>query len=258
MNKIFEKTSYIDKLDIFYELDSKRLVSHSCVISDDNTYVIIKEYNCNIVWLYIDESATETNLKEIKKKILDIYNEYKYITLVFNPKYEYLFNDLDFIDNKRIRNCYGDFKPVENIEYVGSMRVATMDDFDLLTSMHVNYYKESFNIDMNINFVKIQLSKLIAENSVFVWVNNGQIVTTATMVEYKNRAVMSKVITLLTCRGQGYAKMIIHTLAKLAQTKNKIPLISADKSYPSSNKAYQSIGFKVIGELEELKFVEKD
>ncbi len=62
-------------------------------------------------------------------------------------------------------------------------------------------------------------------------------------------ARVNSVFTLPAHRGNGYAGAAVAALCRRALAEGRIPMLYTDGDYPSSNRAYQKIGFVPVGEL---------
>ena len=65
---------------------------------------------------------------------------------------------------------------------------------------------------------------------------------------------INTVVTRREKRGRGYAGMLVGTLCQKLLAEGVRPMLYADAAYPSSNRAYQKIGFTKTGEVTEYAF----
>ena len=84
----------------------------------------------------------------------------------------------------------------------------------------------------------------------YLWEDEEQAVAMAQIAHRSARyARINAVGTLTPFRGRGYAGMLVSHLCRAALAEGLIPMLYADADYPSSNRAYQKIGFQSAGEI---------
>ena len=67
-------------------------------------------------------------------------------------------------------------------------------------------------------------------------------------------ARINTVVTDRARRGHGYAGMLVSSLCKRLLSEGAAPMLYADARNPSSNRAYQKIGFELVGPITEYRW----
>lgn len=92
---------------------------------------------------------------------------------------------------------------------------------------------------------------LTSNPDAFVWRTPcGEIASFASIMH--RTAIHGRINTVYTyphLRGKGYAGAVVAVCCKLLLAEGRIPLLYTDALYPSSNRAYQKVGFMPVGEL---------
>lgn len=97
-------------------------------------------------------------------------------------------------------------------------------------------------------------SAMVNSDRLFLWKDNGETVAMA-MIAHKSdtehSARINTVVTDRNKRGHGYAGALVAEICNNLLENGIIPMLYADAAYPSSNRAYQKIGFEPIGRITE-------
>lgn len=90
-----------------------------------------------------------------------------------------------------------------------------------------------------------------------LWRDDGRVCAMA-MVAHRTEttARINTVVTDRALRGRGYAGMLTARLCWDLLAKGAVPMLYADAANPSSNRAYQKIGFEKVGEVTEYRLAE--
>lgn len=99
---------------------------------------------------------------------------------------------------------------------------------------------------------------MIGSHNLSLWKCNDEVCAMA-MIAHKTNEIarINSVVTLREKRGNGYAGMLISKICKALIEDNIIPMLYADADNPSSNRAYQKIGFEKVGKVTQYKFDRK-
>ena len=84
---------------------------------------------------------------------------------------------------------------------------------------------------------------------------DGQIAAIANLArELENYVSIGGVYTLPEYRRRGLAQALVYSISMEIRSQGRIPCLYTDQSNPSSNRAYQAVGFQELGRIDELTF----
>lgn len=94
----------------------------------------------------------------------------------------------------------------------------------------------------------------VGSDRLFLW-KDGSVVSMAGIAHVNEQyARIAPVVTERGMRGRGYAPMLVKTMADALLARGVTPMLYADARNPSSNRAYQKIGFEKQGEVTTYAF----
>ena len=101
-----------------------------------------------------------------------------------------------------------------------------------------------------LNFAK----SAVGSNSLFLW--KDEAVCAMAMIAHRTAetARINTVVTDRARRGHGYAGMLVSSLCGRLLSEGAAPMLYADARNPSSNRAYQKIGFEPVGPITEYRW----
>ena len=97
---------------------------------------------------------------------------------------------------------------------------------------------------------------MVGSDRLFLWEDESGEVCAMAMIAHKNEktARINTVVTDRAKRGNGYAGMLVASLCETLLSQGVTPMLYADAANPSSNRAYQKIGFEKTGEVTQYRF----
>lgn len=96
---------------------------------------------------------------------------------------------------------------------------------------------------------------MVGSSRLLLWKDGGETCAMAMIAHQTPEAGrINTVVTRREKRGRGYAGMLVGTLCQKLLAEGVRPMLYADAAYPSSNRAYQKIGFTKTGEVTEYAF----
>jgi len=231
--------------------------------TDGENYLICRSNPNTPIWVWNKDSISEEIVKEILTKLDNMLDGDKVIQItskevIFKKlmsKYKDIIVDNYFMQKgnylqMRAYECKNLIKPKNTIGY---KERPNYDDIELLA------YFQKCDIE---DTIREEYAKEVTEETLletakrhidipnfYVWKVNNKIVATAGYID--NR--ISMVFTNREDRGNGYAGMICYELCDELIKQGKTPMLYADADYIPSNKAYQKIGFKEVGNLYNVK-----
>ncbi len=139
----------------------------------------------------------------------------------------------------------------------GVFRPAEEGDLDFLTAGWVQFHIECGlqNEPVPENVVS-NVQARIANGSLFVWEDEGQVVSVAAKTRsMRHGAVIGYVYTPHELRGRGYATSCVASMSQhLLDSGHEYCGLFTDLANPISNSIYQKIGYRPVGDYNNLRF----
>ena len=137
----------------------------------------------------------------------------------------------------------------------GSWRLANTDDC-LLIEMWFNLFEEDAGLPLTaVEDVKKRVASFVAEQEVFLWEDNGKVVSMMKKARPTNHGVtVSLVFTPKEERKKGYARTMVAAGTKELLKKYDFCVLYTDLMNPTANKIYQEIGYKRIADSIQIGF----
>jgi hypothetical protein len=141
----------------------------------------------------------------------------------------------------------------------GSMRLAVLDDVDLVSDWISAFHTESLPSDPprdNRRNVEIR----IRENMFYLWEDQGKIVSMAAKARpVRNGITVNAVYTPPEHRRKGYATILVAQLSQLLMDEGwKFCTLFTDLGNPTSNSIYQKVGYNPICDFRQYRFQNSD
>ena len=151
-----------------------------------------------------------------------------------------------------------ELKNGELIEQIstGKLIQATLDDLDFALSCYEGFYEDCFHEEADAKRYRLTMSHHIESRELFFYEVNDKKVAMCAMTRQLLRGVsVGMVYTLPQYRGKGYAKQMMSDLAKVIFARqNEFACLYVDQNNPISNRAYKSIGYKIIEDKQDIVF----
>ena len=148
--------------------------------------------------------------------------------------------------------------PPQNVS--GEVRPATEDDFEMLVDWLIEFSRDT---GQNLNHkredaeanIRQKLNKPIL-GGIRIWMDEGQPVSMAAATrELPNGGNISLVYTPKALRGRGYASAVTAAVSQeILDAGKAFVCLSTDMANPTSNKIYQAIGYKFVGNHRRINF----
>lgn len=148
--------------------------------------------------------------------------------------------------------------PPQNVS--GEARPANQGDFEMLVDWLIQF---SADTGMDTDYSRGDAEKNITRKlekpilgGIRIWVDEGQSVSMASATrESVNGGNVSLVYTPVEFRGRGYASAVTASVSQTILDAGKsFCTLTTDLSFPTSNKIYQAIGYKFIGNSRRIEF----
>jgi len=137
---------------------------------------------------------------------------------------------------------------LNDIQYDGHPDQAKSEEVQKVAQMMVNFdveTKEEPHAKMGDDYVKLA-QKFVSNPLYLVWRDkNEKVVATANLNMVGKYPRVGRVFTDENERGKSYAKMLVHYLTVKVLKEGKISMLYTDYGYPSSNRCYQGVGYKL-------------
>lgn len=208
------------------------------------------------IWIWLPDDATEEEKEfvyETVKETFGFNGKYR-----FNSKYtfaEYMIKRADqenqklkIVTNLLAYHCPSPIPPRKTPK--GSFYVATADDLDIAVSF-IKQFHEDINMDKSdAEKYRAKANVLISEKKLFFWTDEaGDKVAMCSYHVSADKGSLGNVFTKHDKRRQGYAAKLVYEVSKLILKQGKIPTLYTDADYAASNACYQTIGYKIKGNL---------
>ena len=100
-----------------------------------------------------------------------------------------------------------------------------------------------------------RLKERLGKDTHFIWIDNAPVSQAVHGRDTPNGAVINMVYTPPQYRGHGYAQSVVSALSeKLLNSDKDFCCLYADSDNPVSCGMYKKLGFKVVGELKDIRF----
>lgn len=137
---------------------------------------------------------------------------------------------------------------LNDIQYDGHPDQATPEEVQKVAQMMVDFdveTKEEPHAKMCDDYVKLA-QKFVSNPLYLVWRDrNEKAVATATLSMVGKYPRVGRVFTDKDERGKAYAKMLVNYLTLKVFKEGKEAMLYTDYDYPSSNRCYQGVGYKL-------------
>ncbi len=139
----------------------------------------------------------------------------------------------------------------------GKLRFARPDDHPLMAKW-ISALSEAIGEPTNFEGAKSRAEKLITDQQLYIWDNNGPVSITGISRPMKNGATIGVVYTPPKHRNKGYATSSVLLLTKkLLSDGYSFCSLYTDLSNPTSNSIYTKIGYVPVGDALAFDFVAK-
>ncbi len=148
---------------------------------------------------------------------------------------------------------------VKHPEYPkGSLRLATMDDYKILSDWGVGFAKDAFLDEFHIKNAPKTMKRLIESNSLYVWDEDGIKTMASAQGVTLSGIRVGYVYTPKELRKKGYASAITAALSQYQLDHGrKFCFLFTDLANPTSNSIYKKIGYKEVCDIDMLEFVNR-
>ena len=137
---------------------------------------------------------------------------------------------------------------LNDIPYNGHPDRARPEEVQKVAQMMVNFdleTKEEPHAKISDDYVRLA-QKFVSNPLYFVWRDkNEKLVATATLDKSGEYPRIGRVFTDENERGKAYAKMLVHYITNEVFKEGKVAMLYTDYDYPSSNRCYQGVGYKL-------------
>ncbi len=139
----------------------------------------------------------------------------------------------------------------------GQLRIATLDDTDLIARWIKAFQKEALRESMDDEEADTLARRRIGKGDFYLWeLSDGAIVSTLATVRPVGRVIsINSVYTPPELRGQGYASRSVAALSQhLLDSGWQRCSLFTDLSNPTSNSIYQQVGYRPVCDFNEYDF----
>jgi predicted GNAT family acetyltransferase len=141
----------------------------------------------------------------------------------------------------------------------GTWRYARIEDASLIEQWYQDFENDTGITKTPISQIKERVVQFIQDNEVFLWEDQGQIVSMMKKSRPSEHGVtVSFVFTPKEQRKKGYARTVVATGSKELLNTYDFCVLYTDMLNPTSNKIYQEIGYRKIADSIHLEFIEKE
>lgn len=141
----------------------------------------------------------------------------------------------------------------------GSMRLATLDDLNLVNQWVLSFHQESLNEAVKLEDVDKSNRLRIEQSRLFLFENEHQMIVSMGAIArtLQKGCSLSLIYSDALKRNQGYGLAITHYLSKhILSLGYEYVTLFVDLSNPISNRVYQKLGFKVISSQYDFRLID--
>lgn len=160
------------------------------------------------------------------------------------------FKEIAGIDIMELRSL-NEIKPAE-----GFYRLALPEDVKLVTEWMIEFQMEALTSEMDYEAALQKAESQIREEKIHFYEDNEHRIVSMAIAARKlaHGTTITYIYTPEEYRGKGYAPANIYNLSKeLLEGDNEFCSLFVDKKNPLSARAYEKIGYRIIGECYEYK-----
>ena len=139
----------------------------------------------------------------------------------------------------------------------GHHRVARIEDIPTIMAWYESFVDESMHMTGRLK--PEQAERMVNENSLFVWENEGELVSVAMKTRPIAHSIsVSFVYTPPEHRRQGFATVLVARLSQhLLDLGYSSVTLFTDLDFPTSNAIYQKIGYRPVTDFRMVSFKER-
>lgn len=139
----------------------------------------------------------------------------------------------------------------------GNWRLASHEDCPLIQNWFHLFEQDTGLPITPEDMVKQRVQKFVDAREVFLWENEGRIVSMMKKSRPTSRGItVSMVFTPKEERRKGYARTLVATCSKELLKEYEFCMLYTDMLNPTSNKIYQEIGYQKIADSVHIGFVQ--
>ncbi len=214
---------------LIYAVDTDRIVPASIALADyfGNNHITIKG-------IIAAANVCQSFIEQLKQ----------YVNCTFVEKM-----GMDIMELRQIN----EIKPVD-----GSHRLAQPEEAKLAAQWMVEFQMEALTSETDYEEALQKAVKQIEENQIYFYEDIDHNVVSMAVASRKlaHGTTITYIYTPEEYRGKGYAAANIYYLSKeLLEQGNEFCTLIIDKKNPLSNRAYEKVGYKVIGDSYEYSAV---
>lgn len=133
----------------------------------------------------------------------------------------------------------------------GQMRAAGESDLSLVVE-----WVEAFSRDVGATAIlpRAALEERVRRGDFALWQTDRVVSMAAITRRTPNGAALAYVYTPPSLRGRGYASACVAALTQTLHDAGRACFLFTDLANPTSNKIYQAIGYRAVGDVEEWRF----
>ena len=140
-------------------------------------------------------------------------------------------------------------KKVNIINAPGYIDRARIDEANILAVYVSQMDEDIYGNIVNPRSLLPEMGKWINDPDFYIWRDEDTSITAMAKMNYTDGGMVriNSVFTRRDKRGRGFAPALVSRLCDKAIKEGLLPMLYADSEYPSSNRAYQKIGFTKEG-----------
>lgn len=240
--------------NLFYLIKQDESAS---IYTNDISYITAQSNYKAPLWIYINENLDKTALTEIKEIIKNSLSLNANVHINAQQKYflrviDELKKD-DGIEFAPFMHMWAyTCKEVKDVVNKGECVTPCAEYKQDMAKLIKQMAKDAEGQDLSDIEANGFANAMQNSKTLFLW-KDKEIVSMA-KIRHKTQkyARINTVVTDRAHRGNGYAKMLVGEISKTLLQSGITPMLYADADYPSSNIAYQNIGYVKVGDITEF------
>ncbi len=230
-------------------------------IFTDSRHVIVCQTNARTpIWIWTHPDVTREELKALQECLLAHFTWKSYTTVMIKPELasiiEQLIKRQIHVPCKTLASMMAyQWEPSRYPgEKQGYMEQASIPMMELVAEFRARDINEMEHLGVSVTDLKKEATWMIHTGNAFLWRDPQGNVTSLAYVAHRfaDQARVNRVYTHPKYRQNGYASMLMHTLAERIYEEGRVAMVYADATYEPANRTYCKSGFIKRGMLLEI------
>ncbi len=228
--------------------------------TDGISYILAQSADTVPLWMWLSDTITAQGKAFVTSQLAERMAARDVLRVNTAPKWEGLLQDAAeqaaMAMMIHVRMYAYACEAVRPLPIKGTLLSAAPIYREDVARLHRQHVEDALHTPMTDEAAYAAADAIIEEGKSYLWEDAGicSIVKITNPDSDAPYVRIGAVATDRTRRGNGYIGMLLSTVNRMFLQKGRIPMLYADADYPSSNRAYQKIGFQQKGQINEYHF----